>query len=143
MHFRLAWLFYNYVCPSQTNHTCYNFTMHATPPTHSHVDQTLNFKINCEKGQYFITPKKGFKSVLQLVSHYQSHPIRSKKAGNSHILLLHPIPVDQAQEMVYKELMEQKGVTVCVCVCVWLHFFLKKTTKTKHVHTCKKRGYEN
>ncbi|XP_064400015.1 uncharacterized protein LOC135346353 isoform X2 [Halichondria panicea] len=74
----------------------------------SHTDQVLNFKINCEKGQYFISPKKRFKSVQELITFYHSHGIRSKKAGNSHILLVHPIPVDPAMEKHYQEIREQK-----------------------------------
>ena len=69
----------------------------------------MNFKINSEGNQFYIAPKKRFDSVRALLDYYRTSPIRSKKYGNSKILLLSPIPVDKKQEDMFKQKLEQKG----------------------------------
>jgi len=72
----------------------------------------LNFKINFEGGKYFISPKNKFSSIQELLFHFNSHPIRSKKAGNDKILLMYPVPVDEEKEQLYEEVKQQRGVLV-------------------------------
>ena len=69
----------------------------------------MNFKINGEGNEFYIAPKKRFNSVRALLDHYKKSPIRSKKYGNSKILLLNPIPVDRKQEDMFKQKLERKG----------------------------------
>ena len=75
----------------------------------SHGGRILNFKINVEGDQFYIAPKKRFNSARALLDYYKTSPIRSKKYGNSKILLLNPIPVDKKQEDMFKLKLEQKG----------------------------------
>jgi len=75
----------------------------------SHSGSVLNFKINCEGGDYFIAPKRRFRSARALRECYRTVPIKSKKAANEKIFLLHPIPVDPALEQMHKKLLEEKG----------------------------------
>ena len=75
----------------------------------SHSGKVLNFKINCEGGDYFIAPKRRFRSARALLESYRSVPIKSKKAANEKIFLLHPITVDPTLEQKHKKLLEEKG----------------------------------
>ena len=83
----------------------------------SHGGQILNVKINSEGDQFYIATKKRFNSVQALLDYYKTSPIRSKKYGNSKILLLNPIPVNKKQDMFKQKLkqkLEQKGVSSIV-----------------------------
>ena len=71
----------------------------------------MNFKINFEKNEYFISPRRKFASILELLEAYKNTPIRSKKMSSERILLLHPIPVDKSLEQQHKKLLEDKGQT--------------------------------
>ena len=53
----------------------------------------LNFKINVDPQdhRYFVTPKRKFQSVGELVAGHKQHPLRSKQRAGAKIFLLHPI----------------------------------------------------
>lgn len=75
----------------------------------SHGGKILNFKINCEGGEYYISPRRRYKTPKALLDSYRNTPIRSKKSGTDKIFLVHPIPVDHVLEQKHKKLQEDKG----------------------------------
>ena len=100
---------YLYLCTCVSCHV--KFLVHFAC---SQAGKVLNFKINCEGGDYFIAPKRRFNTVIGLLDSYSSVPIKSKKAANEKIFLLQPIPVDPVLEQRHKQLLEEKGKSSCM-----------------------------
>ena len=106
------WLFISFLRPYLYLCTCVSY--HVKFLVHfacSQAGKVLNFKINCEGGDYFIAPKRRFNTVIGLLDSYGSVPLKSKKAANEKIFLLQPIPVDPVLEQRHKQLLEEKSKT--------------------------------
>ena len=57
----------------------------------------LNFKINCEPttGMYFVTPRKKYQTVRELLETHRTVPLKSKARQGAKIYLLHPITTQE------------------------------------------------
>ncbi len=68
----------------------------------------LNFKINRDPndGKYFVTPKKKFSTVKELLEVHQKFPLKSKARAGAKIYLLHPITKTDIQMIL--EMVKQK-----------------------------------
>ena len=75
----------------------------------SHAGNIMNFKINFEGEEYYISSRRRFKTMKELLDFYKNSHIRSKKCGSDKIFLLYPIPVDRVLEQQHKQLLKDKG----------------------------------
>ena len=73
----------------------------------SHLGKASNFKINYEEGQYYISTRKRFVSVTQLLEFYRNSPIKSKQK-EADVYLLFPIPVNEELEAGFEREVEAK-----------------------------------
>ena len=61
----------------------------------------LNFKINRDNddGYYFVTPKKKYRTVKELLEAHRTVPLRSKARSGAKIFLLHPITSEAVKDV--------------------------------------------
>lgn len=61
----------------------------------------MNFKINTDAtdGKFFITPKKKFSSIQELLDHHRTFPLRSKARTGAKIFLVRPITITDIQRL--------------------------------------------
>lgn len=62
----------------------------------------LNFKINQDANdrKYFVTPKKKFSTVKELLETHKTSPLKSKARAGAKIFLLHPITATEVQGVI-------------------------------------------
>ena len=75
-------------------------------------------KICHDGGYYYISTKQRFNTVRELLEFYRSDPITCRRIANEreiqeNIFLLQPIPVDAVLEQRHKQLLEEKGKSLC------------------------------
>ena len=80
---------------------------------HRCQNSVLNFKINRDPtdGKYFVTPKKKFSTVKELLEAHKTTPLKSKARAGAKIFLLHPITTEEVQAVmdVVKKQQEAQG----------------------------------
>lgn len=72
----------------------------SSPLSSSCQNSILNFKINTDPdGKVFITPKKKFSNIQELLEGHKTTPLRSKARPGAKVYLLSPITVEAVQQL--------------------------------------------